>query len=132
MKPILYIESGIQRWRGAKGTYHKLDGPAEIFENGYQVWYFYGRVHRLDGPARIGPHSSFEEWWVDGFYLPDIRGYLKHKSLVSIVNYIRFNRWTLDFHYGEAVIKLALYHGILNDSQAKTLTLSLDFLLACE
>ena len=55
---------GSRRWM-VDGQYHRLDGPAVIYPNGYQVGYQNGKRHRIDGPALIeadGTHA----WHIDG------------------------------------------------------------------
>jgi hypothetical protein len=31
--------------------YHREDGPALVYPNGYKAWFINGRLHRVDGPA---------------------------------------------------------------------------------
>jgi hypothetical protein len=45
--------------------YHRLDGPALEYADGYKAWYVNGKRHRLDGPA-VEYASGSREWWVDG------------------------------------------------------------------
>lgn len=45
-------------------TYHRIDGPAAVWENGTLWWYRNGKVHRVDGPAVLRPTAK--EWYVDG------------------------------------------------------------------
>ena len=33
------------------GQYHRTDGPAIEYANGYKWWYIKGQLHRTDGPA---------------------------------------------------------------------------------
>lgn len=33
------------------GDYHREDGPAVVWHNGYKGWYLNGKFHREDGPA---------------------------------------------------------------------------------
>lgn len=35
------------------GQYHRVDGPAIIYDNFTECWYFNGELHREDGPAII-------------------------------------------------------------------------------
>lgn len=43
------------------GVLHREDGPAEIYNDGSQVWLRYGEVHREDGPAIINQDGS--QFW---------------------------------------------------------------------
>ena len=48
-------------------SFHRVDGPAVIQENGTEEWLYMGKLHRLDGPARtIVDNTVITEWWVDG------------------------------------------------------------------
>jgi hypothetical protein len=58
-------EFGNKRWRNEKGEFHRIDGPAIEFVDGYKTWYQNGQKHRIDGPAIEGPHGN-NQWWVNG------------------------------------------------------------------
>ena len=45
--------------------FHRLDGPAVEYANGYKAWLVEGKYHRLDGPA-IEYADGTKEWWVEG------------------------------------------------------------------
>ena len=45
--------------------YHREDGPAREFTNGYKEWYLNGKLHREDGPA-IEYASGSKEWYLHG------------------------------------------------------------------
>ena len=56
-----------------KGEYHREDGPALEFTNGYKAWCINGMRHRIDGPAVedsagqkfyyvMSKHYSYEDW----------------------------------------------------------------------
>ena len=47
------------------GKYHRLDGPAIEYANGYKVWYQNGKRHRLDGPA-VECADGYKEWFQNG------------------------------------------------------------------
>jgi hypothetical protein len=40
------------------GQYHREDGPAIEWSNGYKAWVINGQYHREDGPARIWPDGT--------------------------------------------------------------------------
>lgn len=44
--------------------FHRLDGPAVIFNNSY-VWYKEGERHRLGGPAFCDDYFNYYEWYID-------------------------------------------------------------------
>jgi len=60
-------------WVDGRGTkrycldekYHREDGPAIEWSDGYKVWYLNGNRHREDGPA-IEYADGGKEWWVNG------------------------------------------------------------------
>lgn len=39
--------------RDDEGRLHCVDGPAVLWKDGSQSWWFHGKLHRLDGPAVI-------------------------------------------------------------------------------
>ncbi len=43
---------------------HRIDGPARIWSDGTQVWFYKGRKHRTDGPAHHNHLSEF--YYIDG------------------------------------------------------------------
>ncbi len=52
MKSICEIDSaGVKRWYNEQRHYHRKDGPAVEYSNGYKDWYVNGLLHREDGPA---------------------------------------------------------------------------------
>jgi hypothetical protein len=53
------------RWYNDKDEYHRLDGPAIEYANGYKEWCVEGKLHRLDGPAVECPDGT-KAWWVKG------------------------------------------------------------------
>ena len=51
-------------WLDGQNKFHRLNGPAIIFEDGSKSWLRHGKLHCDDGPARI--LKDYEEWWKDG------------------------------------------------------------------
>ncbi len=47
------------------GLYHREDGPAKEFADGYIAWYINGNLHREDGPA-IERADGRKEWFING------------------------------------------------------------------
>jgi hypothetical protein len=45
------FDDGTQHWLLPDGTLHREDGPAVLYPNGDNIWYFDGRFHRENGPA---------------------------------------------------------------------------------
>ena len=52
-------------WYNDKDEYHRLDGPAIEYADGYKAWLVEGKYHRLDGPA-VEEADGDKEWWVNG------------------------------------------------------------------
>ena len=48
----------------AMTIYHRLDGPALEYADGYKSWYVDGKLNRIDGPA-IEYTDGSKVWWVD-------------------------------------------------------------------
>jgi hypothetical protein len=47
------------------GEFHRVDGPASLWEGGFLRWLQYDQQHRKDGPAVI--YSDGEEvFWIRG------------------------------------------------------------------
>ncbi len=47
------------------GLYHRLDGPAVVYENGTELWFKNGILHRENGPAAIYS-NGLRIWYIDG------------------------------------------------------------------
>jgi hypothetical protein len=59
MKSIKTVdEHGAIRYENEDGQYHREDGPAIEWSNGYKAWLINGQYHREDGPARIWPDGT--------------------------------------------------------------------------
>lgn len=53
-------------YRDERGLAHREDGPAIIpCGDGCQAWLKHGEYHRLEGPARVWD-DGYEEYWIDG------------------------------------------------------------------
>ena len=63
-------EYGTKRWYNEAGQLHNPDGPAIIYANGAQHWYFNDKLHRTDGPAIIGS-DVYQEYWIHGTILTE-------------------------------------------------------------
>ncbi len=61
-------EAGNTFYYNEKGQYHRIDGPAVYYIEGYKVWWVNGKIHRLDGPAVEYPDGTVA-YWVDNRYL---------------------------------------------------------------
>jgi hypothetical protein len=55
---------GNKRWFDSDGEFHRDNGPAVIYTNGYQSWWQHGSIHRDDGPA-IEWGNGTSSWWVN-------------------------------------------------------------------
>ena len=52
-------------YRNSKGQFHREDGPAIEYSDGYIAWYLNGQLHRTDGPAVQYP-NGFKAWYLNG------------------------------------------------------------------
>ena len=73
------------------GNYHRSDGPAMIYNNGGERWYFNGKYHRLDGPAIIRKYRS--NWWYNNGKLHRLDGPAIEYYKEDMKNY---NSWWVD------------------------------------
>lgn len=44
---------------------HRVDGPAAVWDDGYEEWRQYDKLHRTNGPALIKPDGGWQ-WYIDG------------------------------------------------------------------
>jgi len=51
-------------WRNSIGQFHRIDGPAIIWKDGYE-WWLNDVRHRLDGPA-LSWSDGTELWFING------------------------------------------------------------------
>ena len=51
-------------YRTESDKLHREDGPARIYNNGDETWWFNGKRHRIDGAAV--KFKGKIEYWVDG------------------------------------------------------------------
>lgn len=58
-------ELGSEIWRNEKSSYHRLDGPSIIHNNGEKIWYAFGKIHRCNGPA-IEYETGAKEYFLYG------------------------------------------------------------------
>ncbi len=58
-------EVGTIRYRNSEAELHRLHGPAVIYTDGSQRWYYNGVRHRSDGPAMTWPDGS-KSWYQNG------------------------------------------------------------------
>lgn len=61
--PAVIWEDGSQEWH-LYGKLHRENGPAIVDQDGNEYYFSNGKLHRLDGPAII--EDGFEEWWING------------------------------------------------------------------
>jgi len=55
---------GDKIWKTNDGKFHRLDGPAIEFNDGYKEWWFEGRIHREDGPAILYKNGG-KSWFLN-------------------------------------------------------------------
>jgi len=53
------------KWLNSDGEFHREDGPAVEYADGYKSWWINGKYHREDGPA-IEYTSGDKQWWING------------------------------------------------------------------
>lgn len=69
------------------GDYHRIDGPAIIWDDGHQEWYCHGKLHREDGPA-IELKDGTNQWWFHGFNYVDIDNWGKHLGILDTEDFV--------------------------------------------
>ena len=77
-----------REYKNELGQYHRTDGPAFEYSDGYKVWYINGKRHREDGPA-VEWNNGVRYWYLNGirykeneFYKEIIR--IKLERLVEL------------------------------------------------
>ncbi len=72
----MHVQISILAERHAKytkhGYYHRLNGPAVLWNTGEQSWLQYDQYHRTNGPAIIAPRYDFITHYHRGKYDPKI------------------------------------------------------------
>lgn len=71
---VRYPDDGFTEWRIRVETgddeyasmVHREDGPAVLWDDGYEEWCVKSRYHRTDGPAIIDPIENIQDWYIDG------------------------------------------------------------------
>ena len=58
-------------WYNDVGQFHRLDGPAVVWSDGYKAWYINGKIHREDGPAIMYSNGEKSYWLNDKRYSQD-------------------------------------------------------------
>jgi hypothetical protein len=58
-------EWGGKYYYNKKEQFHRLDGPAVEYPDGYKLWYQNGEHHRIDGPAVEYPNGR-RYWYFRG------------------------------------------------------------------
>lgn len=71
-------------YRNQFGSYHREDGPAIIFDDGYCQYRQSGQLHRLDGPAVCHTQNLFfDEWHIHGARCHDKETFVKHAIIAG-------------------------------------------------
>jgi len=66
MKSELTIDQyGTKVWKLPNGIWHREDGPAVVYPNGFKCWYINGLRHREDGSA-IEYGNGIKKWYLSG------------------------------------------------------------------
>lgn len=61
------VDKDATRWY-LNGQYHRTDGPAIEWKDGYKAWFLNGKRHRIDGPA-IETANGRKEWFLNGKHM---------------------------------------------------------------
>ena len=61
-------EYGNIEYVNEKGVYHREDGPALEYSDGYKAWYINGKRHREDGPAIIFSNGETSYYLNNNYY----------------------------------------------------------------
>jgi hypothetical protein len=67
--------------------FHRENGPASEWTDGYIAWYKHGIIHREDGPAIIYS-TGLKHYYLNGVLYPDITSNEEWIKLVPIINII--------------------------------------------
>lgn len=59
-----------KEWRDENGYFHRIDGPAIMFNDGGEQWRLHGKLHRTDGPA-IKKADGTKYWFINGNQLSE-------------------------------------------------------------
>lgn len=62
--PAIIRHNGEMEW-WVNGVQHRVDGPAELWEDGTHIWFYEGKVHRSNGPAIVLPDGT-HFWYTYG------------------------------------------------------------------
>ena len=67
--PAVIWADGEESW-WFDGEIHCPNGPAVVYADGTKEWRQHGQVHRVDGPA-IEWCNGTVEWWINGMQLTE-------------------------------------------------------------
>ena len=65
-------QDGTIRYYNENNEFHREDGPAIEFTNGYKAWYKNGFLHKEDGHA-IEYSNGNKEYWYNNVRHPEIK-----------------------------------------------------------
>jgi len=75
----------------SNGKYHREDGPAFEYSDGYKEWYIHGKLHRENGPAIEHPGGG-ASYYLNGVYFSEQdywKEIKKRKSLKFILSNLK-------------------------------------------
>lgn len=58
----LIIRTHGSKWWLCDNQFHRVNGPAVVYDTGSLAWHNHGKLHRLDGPAVINQHGTYQYW----------------------------------------------------------------------
>ena len=62
--PIKVVKGhdGTMMYMDAYSMQHRIDGPACVYPDGREYWFFHGSRHRLNGPASVNHRGAISFW----------------------------------------------------------------------
>ena len=68
-------------YQNGNGYYHREDGSAIEYADGFIEWWVNGKLHREDGPAIENANGS-KYWYVNGMHITFL------KDIIKIIKYV--------------------------------------------
>jgi hypothetical protein len=75
-------EYGSTRWYNENGEYHREDGPAVEYSDGYKFWFINDKVHREDGPA-VEYVDGSKSWYLNDEKLTEEQFNTRNKPCIG-------------------------------------------------
>lgn len=68
---INYLDTGDMITYLNGKVHSRNDSPAISTLDGYDIWFFEGKLHRDNGPALMNYRKNIKEWWTHGVKMGD-------------------------------------------------------------